>query len=208
MTKRFIVLLAAAALLLPSAVAAQEPEADAGSGSILDRIEYTAKAGLSMPFGDMGDVYKMGFCLGIDGFVHYKDNIYIGGSITYNRWGVDSDLFGDNTDGSGSIIEFVPKGRYVFDKSEGSNKTFYAQAGLGFYRFAWDYEYETDFNIPGVDEETVDVDDSEIDLGICFGGGMIIAQSESFTWEVRPEVHFVFADDTANYFTLTGGFIF
>lgn len=206
MTRRLIVLFIAAALVLPSAAAAQEAESE--SGSLLDRIEYTAKAGLSMPFGDLGDLFKMGFCLGIDGFTRYRDNIYIGGSITYNRWGIDSDLGGDNADGSGSMIEFVPKVRYFFNMSEDTNKRFYAQGGLGFYRFAFDYEWETDFNIPGVPEETVKVDESEIDLGICFGGGIIIEQSESFTWEIRPEVHIVFADDNANYFGLTGGFIF
>jgi hypothetical protein len=197
-------MLTAAALVLPSAVTAQEPVA--GEESILDRIEYTARAGLSMPFGDLGDMFKMGLCAGIDGFAQYRDNIYFGGSITYNRWGVDLDI--DDVDGSGSMIEFVPKVRYIFSDVGGDDKTFYGQGGLGFYRFAFNYEYETDYNIPGVPEETVDVDDSEMDLGICFGGGIIVHQSDSFTWEIRPEFHFVFADDTASFFNLTGGFVF
>jgi len=206
--KRFIVLLIAAAFVLPSMVTAQEAAAGAASGGILDRIDYTARGGLSMPFGDMGDMFKMGLCIGIDGFVHYRDNYYIGGSIAYNRWGLDSDFVGDDAEGSGSMIEFVPKVRYLFDRKEGSNKTFYAQAGAGFYRFAYDYEWETDFGYPGVPEETYSADDSEINLGICFGGGIMIHQSESLTWEVRPEVHIVFADDNANYLTITGGFTF
>jgi hypothetical protein len=190
--KRTSILLLAIMIILPSWSMAAD--------GIMEKIEFNANAGISMPVGDASDFYNVGICIGLDGFVPFKDNILLGGRIAYNRWGADDGGWtGTNIDGSGSMMEFVPQVRYLFSHSDstGSKNTFYGQAGLGFYRFA--------FN---VDVGNYDIDDSDINLGLSLGGGIIIHQSESRTWEIRPALHIVFNNGTTKYFTIVGGFSF
>lgn len=161
------------------------PASALAADSIMEQIEFNANAGLSMPIGDTGDSYNTGICFGLDGFIPHTDNILLGGRIAYNRWGVDEG------DGSASIMEFIPQGRYLFSQSDstGSTNKYFGQAGIGFYRSAFD-------------------DDSEINLGMRLGGGIIIDQSESRRWEIKPALNIIFDDGTSKYFTISGGFSF
>lgn len=192
MFKKSVFLLLAVILVLPATAMAAE--------GIMEKIEFNANAGLSMPVGDASDCFNIGICLGIDGFVPYNDNVLFGGRIAYNRWGVDDGGWtGTNINGSGSVMEFLPQVRYLFTRGDSARNTntFYGQAGLGFYRFSFD-----------VDVGSYDIDDCDIDLGLSLGGGIIIHQSESKTWEIRPALNIIFDNGSTKYFTISGGFSF
>ncbi|MCD6379343.1 hypothetical protein J7M07_02705 [bacterium] len=97
-------------------------------------------------------------------------------------------------------MEFVPQARYLFSNSDSTGNTkntYYGQAGLGFYRFAYN-----------MDIGPFDVSGSTTNLGLSLGGGIIIRQSESRTWEIRPALNIIFDDGSTKYFTIVGGFSF
>ncbi|MCD6379344.1 hypothetical protein J7M07_02710 [bacterium] len=64
MAKRGSILLLAIMIILPSWSMAAD--------GIMEKIEFNANAGLSMPIGDAGDFYNIGICLGIDGLFPIK----------------------------------------------------------------------------------------------------------------------------------------
>ncbi|MDZ7860824.1 MAG: hypothetical protein U5O15_09235 [Candidatus Krumholzibacteriota bacterium] len=176
------------------------PASALAADSIMEQIEFNANAGLSMPIGDTGDSYNTGICFGLDGFIPHTDNILLGGRIAYNRWGVDEGGWtGTDIDGSASIMEFIPQVKYLFSQSDstGSTNKYFGQAGIGFYRSAFDVDVGND-----------NYDDSEINLGMSLGGGIIIHQSESRRWEIKPALNIIFNDGTSKYFTISGGFSF
>ena len=194
MAKRTAFFLLAIMIILPSWSMAAD--------GIMERIEFNANAGLSIPLGDASDRFNIGICFGLDGFVPYKDNILFGGRLAYNRWGIDAGGWGaDDNDGSGSVMEFIPQVRYLFSRTDSTSSTYsyYCQAGLGLYRFAYDVNVK---NIHGIIKNP---NDSDLNLGLSLGGGIIIYQSESRSWEIRPTLNIIFNNDSTKYFTITGG---
>lgn len=196
MTKRIVV--AAALCLLFAAPAAAQ--------SFMDEIEWSVDAGLAMPTGDFGDATNIGFSLGFNGFWAYTEQILIGGRIAYDRWGTDDDIGGRGWDVEGhfSAIEVVPQVRYLITDDPTQRANFFGQGGIGFYRFAYDLEWDSDLTT-----ESYDDDDSEIDLGICLGGGVTIDTAGGRSFEIRPMYHIIFTEgDSSSFFALTVGYLF
>ncbi|MBN1885087.1 MAG: outer membrane beta-barrel protein, partial [Candidatus Krumholzibacteriota bacterium] len=169
-----IVVTAALCLLLAAPAAAQ---------SVLDDIDWSVDAGIAMPTGDFGKAANTGFCFGVNGFWSYTERLLFGGRIAYDRWGVDEDMGGRGWDVEGhfSAIEIVPQVRYLFTDDATQRANFFGQAGIGFYRFAFDLEYDSDLT-----DDTWDSDDAEIDLGIALGGGVTIDTAGGRSFEIRP----------------------
>ena len=192
MAKRTVIFLLAIMIILPSwSMAADD---------IMEKIEFNANAGLSMPIGDASDFYSTGICFGLDGFIPYNDNVLFGGRLAYNRWGADDcGWVGIDVDGSGSVMEFIPQVRYLFSHSDSTSNTnrYFCQAGLGLYRFAYD-----------VDIGNINHDDSDLNLGLSLSAGIILYQSASRIWEIRPALNIIFNNDSTKYFTIMGGFSF
>jgi len=96
-------------------------------------------------------------------------------------------------------MEFVPQVRYLSSHSDSTSNTntYFGQAGLGLYRFAYD-----------VDIANINHEHSDLNLGLCLGGGIILHQSETRRWEIRPALNIIFNDGTTKYFTISGGFSF
>ncbi len=203
--KTFIVSVLLSILLVPAPAMAQletAPERDSGSGSFFDDIVFIVDAGLSMPVGNTTDRYNVGFVLGINGFYPWSENLHFGGRIAFNKWGVDDGGWtGSDVDGSAMMIEFVPMTRYLFPNDESSAATFFAQGGIGFYRFSWDVDVT-------VDDITRKIDDSDFNLGFCLGGGMILEKG-SREWVIQPMLNHVFTDGkSSNYLSVTFGMAF
>ncbi len=178
------------------------PDQDSGSGSFFDDLVYTVDAGLSMPLGDISDFYNSGFVIGFDAFYPWSEKIHFGGRIAFNKWGVDDGGWtGNDISGSSMMIEFVPMARYLFLNDSASTTTFFTQAGIGFYRFSFDVDvtYES---------ITQNYDDSDINLGLCFGGGMILKKGNR-EWLIQPMINQVFTDgNSSTYMSITFGMAF
>ena len=203
--KRFIVFVLLFILLAPATAMAQletTPDQDSGSGSFFDDLVFIVDAGLSMPVGNIADFYNLGFVIGINGFYPWSENLHFGGRIAFNKWGVDDGGWtGSDVDGSSMMIEFVPMARYLFPNDETSRSTFFAQGGIGFYRFSFDVDVT-------VESVTRTYDDSDINLGFCLGGGMILEKG-SREWVIQPMLTQVFTDgDSSTYLSFTFGMAF
>ncbi len=181
---------------------AAAPDQDPGSGSFFDDVVFIVDAGLSMPLGDISDFYNTGFVIGINGFFPWSEKIHFGGRIAFNKWGIDDGGWtGTDIDGSSLMIEFVPMARYLFLNDKASTTTFFAQAGIGLYRFSFDVDVTND-------SITQNYDDSDINLGLCFGGGMLLERGNR-EWIVQPMVNQVFTDgNSSTYLSLTIGMAF
>lgn len=96
-------------------------------------------------------------------------------------------------------MEFIPQVRYLFSHSDSTSNTnrYFCQAGLGLYRFAYD-----------VDINNINHDDSDLNLGLSLSAGIILYQSASRSWEIRPALNIIFNNDSTKYFTIMGGFSF
>jgi hypothetical protein len=191
-----------ALMLAVVSVVALIPFSGASAQSFFNELNYEVDAGLSMPTGDASDFYNMGFVLGGTAFYPYSDRIHLGMRLAYNRWGIDGGgWLGSNVDGSASMMEFVPQIKYLFPTSETSAMGFFAQGGLGFYR----YGYNVDVSYNGID---LSYDDSSFNLGICLGGGVTLDRGGR-KWFVRPMYHIVFTEgDSSKYLTLSFGLEF
>ena len=203
--KRFIVSVLLFLFLVPAAAMAQletAPDQDSGSGSFFDDIVCIVDAGLSMPLGDISDFYNSGFVVGFNVFYPWSERFHYGGRIAFNKWGVDDGGWtGTDIDGSSLMIEFVPMARYLFLNDDASTTTFFAQAGLGFYRFSFDVDVTHE-------SETQNFDDSDINLGLCFGGGMILEKGNR-EWIIQPMLNQVFTDgNSSTYLSITFGMAF
>ncbi len=183
------------------------PASGGAAESLLDKIAFSGDAGISMPLGDADDFYNVGFVVGVNGFYPYSDNIHFGGRVAYNRWGVEDEGWGENTEGYGSMMEFVPQVRYLFSPSETADKSFFLQGGLGFYRYAYDFEW-TGPDLHGGTAEYSN-DGSEIELGLCLGGGVAVELAGGSELEFKPMINIVFTEgESTKYFTLTVGMAF
>jgi hypothetical protein len=191
-----IILLAVASLLVLS------PMSGARAESFLSKTLFEVDAGLSMPTGNLSDFYSLGFVIGATGFYPYSDRIHYGFRFAFNKWGIDDGGWrGTDIDGSVSMMEFVPQVRYIFPTAETSKMGFFAQGGIGFYRYAYDVDIT-------YDSDTHTVDGSDFDLGLCLGGGVTLDQGGR-TWLITPMYHIVFTEgDSSNYLTLTLGMAF
>ncbi len=202
------VLIMLALLIMPAADARAQSTVtevqSTRSESFFDEVIFSIDAGISMPMGDTAKRFSMGFAFGVNGFYPYSGsgNLHFGARIAYNKWGIDEGWGeGTNADGSNSMMEFMPMARYLFPHERAATTTFFGQGGIGFYRF----HYNVDYTI-GTVKNTADY--SEIDLGICFGGGVLLERGGR-NWIVQPMINYVFTDgDSSTYLTLTVGMAF
>ncbi|HSG27155.1 MAG TPA: hypothetical protein VLA34_01655 [Candidatus Krumholzibacterium sp.] len=173
-----------------------------GEESFFDKLDCSFDAGLSMPMGDASELHSMGFAFGVNCLYPYTDEILIGLRIAYNRWGIDDGGWvGSDVDGSSSMMEFVPQVRYLFPTDANSSFSFFTQAGIGFYRYAFDVDTT-------VGDVTTNYDDSDFNLGLCLGGGTMF-EGAGRTWEIRPMAHIVFTEgNSTTYIGLTAGITF
>ncbi|MBN2070044.1 MAG: hypothetical protein JW814_01200 [Candidatus Krumholzibacteriota bacterium] len=203
--KGLFVIIALTLLIAPVEALAQstvENAGDGGSGSFFDKVLFSVDAGISMPMGDISDFYNTGFVIGVNGFYPWSERLHFGGRIAYNKWGIDDGGWtGSDVDGGSSMMEFMPMARYLFPNKDASSTTFFAQGGLGFYRFSFD----VDVTAGGITEN---YDDSDINMGLCLGGGVILERG-SRELIVQPMLNQVFTDgDSSTYISITVGMAF
>lgn len=147
-------------------------------------------------FGELGFAKLMedgapGGSIGFGGGIIYplpNRPFAVGGEVAYLLLGSESNI-------DFSEIQITGQGYYMFPEQPSMQP--YLEAGAGFYNSRSSGEIE----IPGL--PSVDVDESETDLGINFGGGIKFGKADSkVKFGADGKWHVIFADDSANMITL------
>jgi hypothetical protein len=138
--KRFVLGLAALALVLPAGVMAQVP-------SVPGTIELAVAGGASVPMGDFGDIAGTGYGFGANGTYYFTPAWGVGANIVYNTYGFDEAVLSDY---NMTIWEFAAHGKYMFSQGMWAP---YGKAALGWFRGSTDVTGEsvssTDMGIAG-----------------------------------------------------------
>jgi len=140
------------------------------------------RLGVAMPFGDFGDAYDPGFTVGGGFLMGFHEKMAFEANVNYTPFGGDLVDF--------AIIDFSGGIRYFF-MTEGIAP--YVGGGIGFYN------------------QNVDIDnvDSENDIGINYGGGLMYGFSETIALDFGLKLNTIFTEDEAtNYFSITAGFAY
>jgi Outer membrane protein beta-barrel domain len=142
---------------------------------------YGALGGFSVPIGDLGDGYSVGFNAGA--FVEGRPTGFpldLRGDAQYVR------VSGKNNRDALNVIQVTGNGVFNFPSSTGKKSPVYAIGGIGFYR-------------------TDGGRDSQTDFGFNFGGGYNFSPSAAYKPFVDARIHFV---DDSEYIGFSIGFRF
>jgi opacity protein-like surface antigen len=166
------------------ALAAVAPAAVAQDAAGMRAVRFGVEGGLSMPSGDFGDGFNMGFLIGgIMDITPANWPIAIRTNLSYQNWGVDSDL----ADGeSFNTISVTGDAMFAFPTNSGIKP--YILGGLGFYR----------------SDCSADECESSNDMGFNFGGGLNFNLG-SLDTHVEARYHSV---DEANFIPIVFGIRF
>jgi outer membrane protein W len=142
---------------------------------------------LTMPMGDFGDAFKMGWRAGANVGYFVTDQIQVGATGAYSQNKVD------DTTGVGdaklNIWQFGAFGKYMF-KMQNPTVAPYVRAGMGFYNSKLSTTGST----------------SSTDLGINGGLGVSFAVSPTASVFVEGAYHNIFTDvSSTNYLAANAG---
>jgi hypothetical protein len=157
-------------------VAAPIAHAQRSSGPV-----YGALGGFSVPIGDLGDSYSVGFNAGA--FVEGRPTGFpldLRGDAQYVR------VSGKNNRDALNVFQVTGNGVFNFPSSTGKKSPVYAIGGIGFYR-------------------TSGGGDSQTDFGFNLGGGFNFSQAAAYKPFVDARIHFV---DESEYIGFSIGFRF
>jgi opacity protein-like surface antigen len=144
MMKRLLSTIAGATL----AVAAVAPVAVAQDAAATRAVRFGVEGGLSMPSGDFGDGFNMGFLIGgIMDITPANWPFAIRTNLDYQRWGSDADINANSISVTGDAM-------FAFPTNSGIKP--YVLGGVGFYRSDCD----------------ADICEAQNDVGFNFGGGL------------------------------------
>jgi opacity protein-like surface antigen len=144
---------------------------------------------LTMPMGDFGDAFKMGWRAGANVGYFVTDQIQVGATGAYSQNKVD-DTTGVG-DAKFNIWQFGAFGKYHF-KMQNPTITPYVRAGLGFYN--------------GKVSVSGGSSTGETDLGINGGLGASFAVSPTASVFVEGAYHNIFAEGSSiNYLAANAG---
>jgi hypothetical protein len=147
------------------------------------KMAVGANVVLSLPMGDLGDAYKMGFGGTATFTYRIAKQIDLTGTAGYITYGVDS----DKIDGSYSTIPILFGGRYYFMPGKVQP---YGTAELGLHFTSADVEIPSQtfggFTIGGGSQSV-----SATEFGFGFGGGVLVALSKSANIDGTVQLNFI-----------------
>jgi hypothetical protein len=193
-------------VMLIVVVSAAGALAQYGGGYSRKRLMLSADIGLSKAVGNEGAEWDLGWSAGGNAFYLLNPNLLLGLRYAYNSWSPNQDELlesvddaaGFSVDGSATLMEFVPTVR-LSTAWEFNLFNFFLQGGAGY----WMQDVEVTIDPPALDAETVT--DDEDKFGLSLGGGVILGDYESFTFEVTPLFHLLFPMNDFHYFTVSAG---
>ncbi len=182
--KRFFTLSMAAVLLVLLAVGVSATERKGMFGADLGGV-------LTLPMGDFGDAFKMGWRAGANVGYFVTDQIQVGATGAYSQNKVD------DTTGVGdvklNILQFGAFGKYMF-KMQNPTIAPYVKTGVGFYN--------------GKASVSGGSSTSSTDMGINGGVGVNFAVSPTASVFVEGAYHNIFSDPSTNYVAANAGLSF
>jgi hypothetical protein len=169
----------------------------AGTVSAKGNMFVGANAGVSIPLGDFGKAYNLGF--GGAGIFMYQLNAMLGltGSIGYLRYGGDNDI-------SFSSIPLLFGGRYMFGK--GDTKP-YGTAELGLHFSSADAPTVSFTNpITGQTQTLGGGSASSTNFGIGFGGGVLHPLSKNLYLDANAKFNIIMTSGSSStYISVMAG---
>lgn len=181
--KKIIAVVFALALVLAGTTAASAQEDS--------KFSLAPSAGLSLPLGDFGDLFNLGFNAGIEADFNVAKDFYVFADVRGNFFSLDIEGFGlpDSAKVSGgteSIVAIFVGGKYVFPMP--GNVKIYALGGAGLCALST-ADITADYTLTywwGTEHihETYSFE-GETDMGIMFGMGAVFG--------LRPNMN-VFAE--------------
>jgi hypothetical protein len=135
---------------------------------------------LSLPMGDFGDAYNLGYGGSARFQYGLEDNITLYGTVGYLVWSVDEDVLGGDASLGG--LEFLAGGKYGFGSG------FYGLAELGITSFSFSYDYTDPFT-----GQTTTFDESDSKFMLAPGVGYAY---KGLTLEVK---YFLLDSDFSNF---------
>jgi len=167
---------------------------------------FTISAGASKALGEGSNNINLGFNGSLSSFTKASNNVFVGGKISYNHFGVDTGEIentfpGVDLSASMSILELLPIIR-IFPSVNFEEKTnYFLQAGLGYYSLTAKAtaKYQGESNSDS---------ESEGNFGLNLGIGIILGQSGTTKVEVSPNYNIIFTEDeSTKYFSINVGII-
>ncbi|MCI0406841.1 MAG: hypothetical protein L0Z48_03350 [candidate division Zixibacteria bacterium] len=153
-----------------------------GFGTLDKTLVFTPTGGLVFPMGDFGDGADMGFMVG--GNIEYfvHPQVALSGNLAYHSFGAPTGV----PDGADFFLIGGGVRGLLFDDAKINP---YGRAAAGLYQ-----------------------GDDESNVGLNFGGGVLIRSSKTLGFFAEGALHFVFgqgsgASTTVNFFGVTGGLV-
>jgi outer membrane protein W len=168
-------------LLVPAATAS------ASGGWLID-----ARAGVGLPMGDFGDVYKSGLMIGVEATKMMSTNLGIGvdGGYIKNSPTDDYQAFlGAGTEADAKFMRYGVHGKYMLGQA-GSKMMPYFVAGAGMYNI------KEEITPPGGPSAEA----SETDFGIRGGMGMNMMLGQKMGLGFQADFNDVFTEGSSSQF--------
>jgi opacity protein-like surface antigen len=169
--KKIIAVVFALALVMAGSTAASAQDAS--------KFSLAPGAGISLPLGDFGDLYNLGFNAGLEADYSVAKDFYLFADVRGNFFSLDITGFGlpktaKVSGGAESIVTIFVGGKYVFPMP-GSVKI-YALGGAGLCALSTS-DLKADYTVTywwGTEHiQATYTFDSETDMGITFGMGAL-----------------------------------
>ena len=168
-------------LVMALAVAASAHAAKTGTIGVV--------AGLTLPFGDLGDAAGAGFNMGGEYCYHVSDVFGVGGDLVYHKLGNKDVTVGNATSTSKySTVQYGVHAKYMIPSASEVHP--YLKAGLGLYSG----KVSAESNFGG---NTYKVEASHTDFGLNFGGGADWKLNETMSWGVNGAYHYISSSGNA-----------
>ncbi len=188
-------------------------------------LSFGGFGGVGLPMGpdEFKDHYKMGIGFGGELKYNFTEMTSLAASFTYLPFKIDEDkMIEDVTEGveipegveitieGGSLkMSIISANLIQYFTAPAASAGFYVTAGAGYYTYSMDdvtvkvtYEGETY-------EETMEMDESESDLGLNGGAGLEITMGTNLFLFAEGKYHHIFSEDEATSFiTIMGGLRF
>ena len=184
------------------------------------QVRFSVDGGTSKPVGQNEDLLHWGFSVGGTVMFNIIDNLWVGGRIAYNRWGLDESEFVDRvtrlnlTDpdihrGAGEALEVLPAVRLMTNYAV-SPINFFLHGGAGLYVLNLQTKVSGFKDVGGFSEAVTDVlGDDVMRFGIQAGFGVLIGSPRFISVELFPAYNLIFNGQNHGnpfqYFTINLG---
>jgi len=150
-------------------------------------IPFSLNFGLTKERDSCNKYWPFGYAFGANIFYPIRENIMIGGRLSYRRWYRKSARYDlscrSYSSSTPQLIELYPTIRIINPIAQGSPINILVQLGAGYG--IYDIEISRSYYIH---EGSLDLDQDDIAPGIYFGMGIMFMNPRGLNFEIYPEM--------------------